>query len=85
MKKLKIEAYDKDNVLLFRTIAHRIDSTRRMTIISTSETHFSSEERESEKNNIRFISKVDHFNIIAGMVTIYYENGSFLEITRFYD
>lgn len=78
MRKLKIEAIDSDNNTMFKVIAVRVDATGILTVVSTSESH-------KEKDCIRLVSDIDHWNIIDGLVTIYYTNGNILEITRYND
>lgn len=75
MKKLKIECFDKQNTVIKKIIAARIDVTCNLTVISTSET-------DKETKFIRWIDKqIDHWNIIDEMVTVYYKDLSFIEIT----
>lgn len=75
MRALKIEAIDNKNNLIFKIIAHRIDATQTMTVINTTTTG-------KNADNIRIVSEIDHWNIIEGMVTIYYKSGSIMEISR---
>jgi hypothetical protein len=75
MRYLQIEAFDKDNNIIFKVRATRLDVSNILTIISTSVTN-------KESDNIRLLDCIDHWNIIDGMITIYYESGAVMEITR---
>jgi len=73
MKKLQIECFDSEANLFEKFIAEKIDATIQQTIISKS---------YKESDTIRWPQEIDHWNIIEGMITIYYKNGCYIEITR---
>jgi len=74
--KLLIDAYTKDGNHCNRIIAAHIDASRNLTTISRSV--------PGKFNEDYFISdKLDHFNIMAGMVTLYYYGGHYIEITKY--
>jgi hypothetical protein len=75
MKALKIKVLTANNELMFKVVAHHFDATQHITIITTSLNG-----KESDK--IRLTAEIHHWNIIDGMVTIYYTSGSYMEITR---
>lgn len=78
MRKLKIQLIDKENRPLETITAVKFDSTKEITIISLCN-------GTCEKNVIRLLDRIDHWNIFAGMVTVYYKSGCLIEITRIND
>lgn len=75
MRKLQIECFDEEGNIFEKIIASKIDATNVLTIISTGVSN-------KENETIRWPKKIERWNIFAGIVTIYYENGCFIEITK---
>lgn len=76
MKALKIQILEsKSNKVLQTLIAARLDATKCITVISESLSL-------TEKSTVRLPYGIDHWNIIEGMITIYYKNGLIMEVTR---
>lgn len=74
MRKLKIELYDTHTGnKLAHIVASRCDITNRATII---------EVLEPRKEFIRDYSVISATSIVEGMITIYYIDGTHIEITR---
>jgi len=76
MKSLQIEVYDKNNNRVIKIIARKIDATQHLTVVSLSESF-------KEKHTIRWPKEIDHWNIFHNLITIYYKDGSFLEISKY--
>jgi hypothetical protein len=87
MKKLQIKFFEIDEITglpMYRKtiIAGHLDATRNITVISRCEVNI--ENRKLDIDDLHIPIKIDHFNICEGMVTIYYQDGHFLEISRIY-
>jgi len=76
MKAIHIEVFDKYNHRLIRIVARKLDATQNLTIISLSDSL-------SEKYAIRWQKEIDHWNIFENMITIYYKDSSFVEVTKY--
>lgn len=77
-KKLQIKVYDSQNNCIHSIISGHLDSSRNITVLS---------ESEIEGKNVKDIIlplKIDHYSIFEGMITIYYTDGHYLEVTRIY-
>lgn len=85
-RKILIEAYEINEkglpVLSNRIIAGHLDATRNITVLSECITI---REQNSKPYDIHIPEKIERFNICNGMITIYYQGGNFLEISRFFE
>jgi hypothetical protein len=76
MRKLVIEVFTPDNQKpIIKLIAARFDATKHITVIGRATNY-------KEPENLRLIEEIDHFNLMEGMITIYYRSGAYMEITR---
>lgn len=57
---------------------HRGDATSRITILSESVMVG----KKCQPHDYHLAYEIDHWNIIEGMVTVYYKNGLIMEVTR---
>jgi len=74
--KLLIDAYTKDGEHCNRIVAAHIDASERLTTISRS--------IPGKFNGDLFIvEKLEHFNIMEGLLTLYYSGGNYLEILKY--
>jgi len=79
MKKLKIEIFNEKNEVVKTVTAKHLDASRHLTLISISESN-----SFDESQMIRLLETLEHINIYEGLVTLYYTNGYFMEISRTY-
>jgi hypothetical protein len=75
MKYLQIECFDAEGIKFETIKALKLDATQQMTIISTSKSN-------KEYDTIRWPQNILNWIVIPGMVSIYYKNGCYIEITR---
>lgn len=78
MRYLKVEVFDEENSLIKKFIAMHLDATSKMTILYTSEPGSQDKKPFIE----RFPFEIDHWNIFAGMITIYYKCGCYMEVSH---
>lgn len=85
IKRLLIAAYEpnrktKAPELVRKIVCGHLDASRNITVLSESIVF----ENDKTWKNLEFHipETIDHFNIFEGLVTIYYKNGCFLEISR---
>ena len=76
MYKYRIDLYDPSGSLVKRFICGHIDGCRSKTILAESET-------DKFKGEFYILERLTHFNVFCGLITLYYDSGAFLEITRF--
>ena len=77
MKKLNIELFNSDNECVAKLICSQLDSCNSHTIL------IESDARTNKFKEFHFLAEsLDHFNIFAGMVTLYYTGGHYMEVTR---
>ena len=60
----------------------KLDSCKSMTILFSSEVDILNNGVLKPAGNIHLAESLDHFNVFEGVVTIYYENGDYMEVTR---
>lgn len=83
MRKLKIEVLDEHGRVWKKVICVHVDSTKNITVLSECEIKIGVDQLDTTELIIP--EKIDHFNIYEGMITIYYQCGKTIEITRFND
>jgi hypothetical protein len=85
-KKLKIEVYqviNGKNLLTHKIICGHLDATRNITTLSECDISKNFDESRNFYEREAFLTeKIDYFNIFEGMITIYYQSGAFMEISR---
>ena len=82
-RKLQIEFYQVINdlpVCTHKIICGHLDACKSITILSDCTVHVDGLEFHEEE--VSQAEQIDHFNIVAGLITIYYKNGSYMEISR---
>jgi len=79
MKRLKIEVYDRDRTVVHTLICEHLDVCNSMTIIGRTY------KDGDDPQNYYFPEKITHFSLMEGMITVYYETGYEMEITRIND
>lgn len=88
-RRLLIEAYQIDKFgIPFKTsrlICGHLDATKNITILFECRKVLKDQTATLKAFDVHIPEKIDHFNIIDGMITIYYEDGNYLEITRYFD
>jgi hypothetical protein len=79
MKALKIKVIESKSDECIRTLlAKKIDASKHITVINESESF-----KEHERFDwLRLPFEIDHFNVVEGLITIYYSNGYEMEISR---
>ncbi len=85
MKALKIKLkHEPTDQVLETVICKRLDAVSSMTVCSESKTSgLKWLNGTIEKTvDLHFPYKIDHWNLIDGMITIYYTNGLIMEVTR---
>jgi hypothetical protein len=78
--KLLIEFFDKKGNNLERIVAAHIDASTNITVISRAVNHKGNSVLSEE---IRIPEKIEHFNLFEGLITLYYQSGYYLEISKF--
>jgi len=73
--KLQINAFDNQAICRQKLIAEHIDATDNLTVIYRAE--------QLQYKDAFIVDKISGFNIMQGLVTIYFESGGFIEITKF--
>ncbi len=85
LRKLKIEAFNLSEnglpVKVKELICSNIDATKRLTCIYAAEIVESNKTRYCD---FFLTEHIERFNIIDGLVTVYYQSGAFIEISRIY-
>ena len=79
MKRLKIQVFNEKHDPVHTIICEHLDVCNSSTIIGR--TYRPGE----DPSNYYFTEKVDHFSLMDGMITVYYESGYEMEITRIND
>ena len=79
MRLLKIDLFDEDYRKFQTIMAEHLDATSQLTFISSSQSWY-----ESKKlcRSLHLPFELDHWNIMDGLVTIYYKCGCLMEISR---
>lgn len=85
MKFPKIERFMKALKAVFRqgdqtlevVVCKRLDAVSSMTVCSDSKSSNS-----NVKGDLHFPYEIDHWNIVDGVITVYYKNGLIMEVTR---
>lgn len=75
MKSYKIQLFDKNNVVMMTMVSQHIDASPHVTCF------FENDIDDDFVLEFTLTEKIDHINIIDGMITIYYQNEHFVEIT----
>ena len=84
MRKLSIKLFDKNNVIQEQLICGKLDATNNITILS--ECFFIKKTNTSlNGKDLHIPANIKSWNIFEGLVTIYYESGLFMEISRIND
>jgi len=86
MRRLLIKIFDsKTHKQLESIVCHHLDATERVTVLS----RVSFKHNEVLKTDITDIYtipvRIDHWNIVDGLITIYYSTGFEMEISRIND
>jgi hypothetical protein len=84
MRKLSITIRDKKNVILQKIICGHIDACKTSTVLYHSIV-FRANTAQNLINQYTIPESINHFSIIEGLITIYYDNGFEMEIGRLND
>lgn len=76
MKTFKIQLFDENNILEITFISQHIDCTRHTTLF------FDNVIDDLIVTEFIIPENIDHINIFEGLITIYYINGKFVEISK---
>jgi hypothetical protein len=79
MKKYSISFWDDCGKLIYKSFARKIDITDLQTIVYL---YCEPEVENSEKYTSRLIMTLKSMIIVDGVITVYYVNNSYCEITR---
>ena len=84
-RKLLVEAYEPDPktkapVKVRSIICGHLDASRNITILS--ESQVLEKGKDFKLHEFHIPEAIDHFNIYEGLITIYYKNDCFLEVSR---
>jgi hypothetical protein len=78
MRGLKVQLKHEETDQPIETIVcKRLDAVSSMTVCSESKSSIS-----NVTGDLHFPYKIDHWNLIEGIITIYYTNGLVMEVTR---
>jgi hypothetical protein len=81
MRKLSIKLYDKNNVIQEQLICGKLDATSHITILS--QVYFIKKTfTPLNGKDLHIPINISSWNIFEGLVTIFYENGFFMEVGR---
>ena len=84
MRKLSIKLFDKNNIIQEQLICGKLDATNHITILS--ECFFINKTLNTGTGcTLRLPANIKSWNIFEGLVTIFYESGLFMEISRIND
>lgn len=78
-RRLCVEVFDREGKLCKSLTAGHLDACRTITIL------YESESDQKKMSDQILTEKIDHFNLIEGMITIHYTSGAFVEITRIFE
>jgi hypothetical protein len=79
MKALKVQLIHEPTYQVLETIiCKRLDAVSSMTVCSESKTKGTI----NGTVDLHFPYNIDHWNLIDGIITIYYDNGLIMEVTR---
>jgi hypothetical protein len=82
MKKLSIRVLNSNEIVIQTLICHHLDAVNSHTLlIQTNEVNG----RKCFVDQFCIMEKIDHWNIMDGLITIYYNNGLKMEISRIND
>jgi len=82
MQKLLIKLCNENAVCLCTILCSGLDASKHSTILSESVVRYKDKPSSEFINHYAIPEEIDHFNIIEGMITLYYRNGFYLEISR---
>jgi len=85
MKKLLIKLYNDRDICIEQIISVNMDATSHITILEKSFIVGKTYQNNSLGQCYHIIKDIDHWNIIEGLITIYYIDGYYMEISRIHD
>ena len=83
MKKFKIELIDEYGSVQKKFICGHLDITKKLTVLSECEIQIGV--NQNTVSNKILVGDIDHWNIFENMITLYYQNGETVEITKIID
>lgn len=79
MRKLAIRIFDEQNRLQEQFICDHMDAVSSHTVL------YNIQKKDEIYLRQCIPEKIDHWNLMEGLITIYYESGFTMEISRIYD
>lgn len=76
---------DESNICVQTIICSHLDACNSMTILSESIVTTGLQLQSKKPITINIPETIDHWNIIEGLITIYYNSGYIMEIQRIHD
>lgn len=81
MKALKIQLkHEPTDQVLETVVCKRLDAVSSMTVLSDS--IITGSKKIYKERDLHFPYTIDHWNLSDGIITIYYDNGLIMEVTR---
>lgn len=81
-KRLKVTVFTPDGLEAFPMTAKHMDVTSRVTHFYNA--RFTADDSRHYEEHFIIPAAIDHYNMIDGLLTLYYKNGFFVEVRRIY-
>jgi hypothetical protein len=85
MRKLGIKIFDAAHNCIESIVCEHLDACNSMTILSHSYVQSKIYKKGDPGETYTIPEKINHWNLMDGLITIYYTSGFEMEITRIYD